>query len=72
MCNPKLMPEIEFLPSAPMPTLAKQALSGGYTSILFPDAILRQVTVTWVMHDFIIIMYLFRVSTKGKNTLPLI
>lgn len=39
------MPGVELLPSAPMPTSAKQDLSEGYTSILFPHAVLRQVTV---------------------------
>lgn len=40
------MPGIEVLPGAPMPTSAKQALSGSYTSTLFQDVVLRQVTVT--------------------------
>ena len=46
LSNPQLMPEFEVLPTAPMPTSAKQALSGGCNSILFPDVALGQVKGT--------------------------
>jgi len=40
------MPEFEVLPSAPMPTSEKQALSGHCTSILFSDVALEQLKGT--------------------------